>query len=166
MIRPLHFVDTALMTARLLTRWKDNWGEEADGVSLFPLRNGGQDVALLKDFQAAKSVLSAIRKLGPTLLEGKAMQFGDVVLERIAPGAYLQWTAAEGDHADGHYRLELPLVTSPSCMSYCGTAGLNPAVGALCLVEHHLPCAAVNLGATPWIRMLLEVKKPPVELLK
>jgi hypothetical protein len=168
-IRPIHFIDAAAMTAALLTRHKTSWSEPLDGVQLMPLRATAPDeersaqTPLLRDWPSAKGVLAQIKKVAAALLEGNEVVFGDVVLERFAPQAYTPWLRDEGDYADRHYRLHLPLVPSPGAMVICGGETWSPAALMLTWVNHQALHSTLNLAEYPFIRLVVDVEKPTVE---
>lgn len=165
--RPLAFIDTAAMTALLMTKHKDKWAAEDDGRETIALRElasdsddevATKDTALLKEWRSAMGVLNQVRALGPALNEGK-VKFGMVWLERLPPGVYTPWSVDEGPYADAHYRLELCLIPSPQGFSYSGNASMVPPVGMLLGADNRVLYSAVNFGAFPWVRLIIDVRK-------
>lgn len=170
-IRPLAFIDASAMTAALLTRHKDKWVKEDEGLETIALRElasddddetTAKDTALLREWKSAMGVLSAIRKLGPALDAG-TVKFGMVWLERFAPGGYQPWTVNEGAYPDLHYRLELCLVPSPGAWTYSGGVATQPPVGMLLAVDNRVLFSSVNYGAFPWLRLIADIRKPETD---
>lgn len=162
-LRAVSFIDTSSMFGLLVTKHRSAWAPPLDGVEMLPLRRDGHDLPLLRDWNSAKAVLGQIRKLGPVMLDGAAVKFGDVALVRLLPGAVVPWRTDEGAYADEHYRLEVTLQPSPGAWLYSGGEQLQPPVGMLLSVNNRVSHSAVNFGAFPWTRLLIDVAKPTIE---
>lgn len=167
-MRPLFFIDTSMLLATLMTRQKEAWAPLEDGIEEIPLRVIDEEGAVLdtpryREWKSAQAVLGRIRAAGPTLLDGHKVRFGKASLQRFAPGAVLPWSRGEGLYVDAHHSLELCIIPAPGAFSYSGEVCANLPVGQLTWVDTKQLHSAANHGQFPWVRLLVDVRKPDIE---
>ena len=116
------------------------------------------DAAILKDWKAASNVLSRIRKA--LIKDDHVPVLGKAMLVSLKPSGWVDWHIDEGEYAEKHDRFHLPIVTNPGAMLYSGSNQMSPACGILTWINNRQPHCAVNLGKTPRVHLILDVRKP------
>jgi hypothetical protein len=85
-------------------------------------------------------------------------EMGRVTIEMLEPGGVVPWHQPElGEWATLH----LPIVTNPRAMMYADCQSMHLTAGVLTYVSNAVLCSETNLGATPRIHLVIEVRATP-----
>jgi hypothetical protein len=84
---------------------------------------------------------------------------GKVMLVELAPGGSLAWHKDEGAYAQAHMRFHLPLVTNPMAFLLAGGEQAHVPVGALTFFDTSVLHSAINLGETPRVHLIVDVRR-------
>lgn len=179
--RPMLFLDTSIMTANLLLRHKVRFqddrrrqetpgsahhdtesiilrGPKGDDVAAWFADIPHQDMAILKEFKSAKSVLTRIANA--LAVDGVPGKIGKAMIVSLKPGGFIDWHTDEGAYAEAYNRFHVCLIPSPGAFLYSGGEQASPAVGWLTFFNNRALHSAINLGQTPRVHLIVDVRKP------
>ena len=152
---PVAFIDVWDIAASLRDR---------RGAPIMPLRGYRKDTepedeqfgayAATRDWQEYDDLRDRLRRLGEPM---GGIEIGCVHLDTLRPGELRAWTEARplSKWSVAH----LPIRTNPQSALIAGTESATLAVGLLTVVSTLVPHAAINLGETPRIHLVIEFRK-------
>lgn len=109
-----------------------------------------------------KTLIGRIERLGEQIFSnygGGHVEFGRIFLEWLDVGATVPWRKLEGDYFERFNRLHLALRTNPGCMLYSGVEAIQLPPGQMARMNVMVPHSAVNLGASPRVHLVLDVRR-------
>lgn len=84
---------------------------------------------------------------------------GKVMLVELKPGGALAWHVDEGAYAVQHERYHLALTTNPGAWLLSGGEQAHVPVGALVWFDNHALHSAINVGPTPRIHLIVDIRR-------
>lgn len=122
----------------------------------------GRSTAAVK-WPEFKTMLGGLERMGEQITGGK-IEFGRIFLEMLDVGTLVPWRRLESEYFERFNRLHLALRTNPGAMLYSGCEAIQLLPGQLTRVNVRVPHSAINLGNSPRIHLILDVRKAdPVE---
>lgn len=162
-LRPLGFIDTSAMTAKLILSYRNRFEAMDDGTERIVLSEANEATALLKEWKSATALLARLRNEAAPYFGGNPAQIDGAFIERIKTGVVTAWRADESEYAEEHVRAMICLVPSPGAWVYCGGESVVPMVGQIVLVNVLAQTTCANFGPCATIRLCLDVRRPEVE---
>lgn len=160
-MQAIAFLDTSNFTALFVVKYRERMAE-----GLLPLRaikegdEEASDLPILKEWKAARALLSRIRTGAAPFLGGQAATLGKAWVETLPPGAHTPWTKEEGEYADSFLRTRTCLVPAPGAWSYAGGSGLCLPVGSLHLVDPRSLASEINVGEHARTHLIVDIRRP------
>jgi hypothetical protein len=181
--RALAFLDTSYVTAALVTKYRDTWGQNTarqsfegsphhDTQSILlrgpqnpTVENWFEDIPqvdypILKDWKSARAILARIKDAVQPLFPGRNIILGKAMIVRLKVGGHVDWHVDEGEYAEKHDRAHLCLLPSPGAFLYSGTEMAQPPVGSLTWINNRILHSAVNMGPVARVHLIADIRKP------
>lgn len=127
-----------------------DWGSDGQQV----------DYQLLAEWPSARNLLADIGQKIKGHLGAENVQFGQVVVRSLNPGAVIPWHVEQSEYAKRHHCFQLLISPCSGGCWYSGGELLAPGVGNLTYVNHLVLNSAINLGPVPQISLVVDVRKP------
>lgn len=149
---PHHDTETILLRGPLGTIDAETWFQDVPHA----------DTELLGKWPSAQQVLAKIaeshqRRFGVEALFGKAM------VVSLKSGGYVDWHVDQGAYAEIHDRLHLCLIPSAGAMMYSGGFQASLPVGQLTFINNRVVHSAINVGLTPRIHLIVDIRKETLQ---
>lgn len=87
------------------------------------------------------------------------IEVGEIVLEMVDAGAALDWSRETDAYFDRYTRAILPLRTNPGVLLIYGNETASPGPGWLTAVSPRLPHAAINMGDSAYVALVLDFRR-------
>ena len=87
------------------------------------------------------------------------IEFGEISLEMLDAGAVLDWNRETDAYFDRYTRAILPMRWNPGVLLIYGNEAANPGPGWLTAVSPRLPHAAINMGDSAYVALVLDFKR-------
>jgi hypothetical protein len=159
-LRPLGFIDTSFMTAKLILSYRDRFEAGDDGIDRILLISDTEPTSLLNEWRSAKALLARLRNEYAQAFGGRALVIDGAWIERVKPDVRTAWTEAETDNLC----VMIGMVPCPNAWLYCGGESIVFPVGQIVLVNHRAPHTQANFGPCAQINLVLDVARPgPIE---
>lgn len=162
---PIAFIDTFELAASLVPRMgmfkrgggpfgvlPVKWAKdpEADAFTFV-------QAAELNKWPELRNTLSRIVRLGRSILG--ELELGEISFTLLDPGVGVPWYSDSNAYRRAFLTLHLALRTNPDAMMISGTQMAHLLPGALTLVNHRVPCSAINLGEHARIHLTIDFRK-------
>lgn len=157
-IQPVGWLDTLVVLGNLRLR---HWERlEGDGdVQTVLLRDEEGEASLLKKglFKSMQSFLARLSNEAAPFLGNQPAELGRAWIECLRPGRHTGWTE---EPAGEWLQLRICLATPPNAWLYCGGESAVIQPGVIAYVNVQAPTSSLNLGTSPRLHLVVEVKKP------
>lgn len=174
-LRPVTFIDTWALTSFLFRNKdlfeKDTARQSMEGSAHHDTRNillrgpanptvdnwfddvPQHNYPVMDKWSSLKAVLGKIQRAVDADVLGKAL------IVSLKPGGVVDWHTDDGEYFDKYLRFHLALVTNPFSLLYSGGEQRWVMQGELCWLNNRAKHSAVNMGSTPRIHLIVDVKK-------
>ena len=165
---PIIHLDTFELAASLRTRWglfKPTGMPGLRELQVRDLKIGTEDQFMR--YKAAinwvelNNLRSEIARRAEMILP-PGIECGRIFFEMLDPGSALNWITEDEPYFLRWTRAILPLRTNPGVLFVYGNETASPGPGFLTVVSPRLPHAAINMGETAYVGLVIDFKRKEV----
>jgi hypothetical protein len=173
------FVDPTMFLSTMTLKYGRHFDEDQPKVPEFPdcrtiiLRGPSDglwhvdvdqvDYPLMAEWASGRNLVGAVSSAISGLLGGANLQLGRAYVESLKSGGVIPWHVDGSAYAKAHQRFRL--LASP-CAGGCWFSGgesLSPGVGNLTYFNNRVLNSAINLGASPQISLIVDIRRPTLQ---
>jgi len=161
MIQPIGFLDTSSFTAGFVHKYRERMAEGV--LYLRQLKEGDEeasDLPIVKEWRAARALLSRLRTGAAPYLKGEAAILGKAWIETLPPESVKPWNREDDDYVRSHFRTRTTLIPAPGAWSHSGGVSLCLAVGSVNLTDPTLFSSEVNFGDYARTHLVVDIQRP------
>ncbi len=167
---PVAFFDTLELAGSLRTRWgqfkqgeydaknRGHRGLRVRGHAKHSEEDRFVGYAATKGWVELGNLRSEIAKRAEAILP-PGVEYGRIFFEMLDPGTTCDWDRELLPYFDRWTRAILPIRTNPATLMVYGTETASPVVGWLTVVNPRLPHCAINMGAHPWVWLVMDFRR-------